>query len=95
LGAALEKLCAMNPKALNQHTTLIILSDSKTVNQLQAQEALKEAKRCAGRVIWLNPIPRGQWPHIRSVQSFAALCPMICCSTLQELATACRRLTVT
>ena len=93
LGKALEKLGSMNPKALNPHTTLIILSDSKTVNQGQAIKALQEAKRLAGRVIWLNPIPRGQWPHIRSVQTFAALCPMICCSTLQELASACRHLT--
>ena len=93
LGKALEKLCAMNPKALNQHTTLIILSDSKSVNQAQAMEALREAKRLSGRVIWLNPLPRSQWPHIRSVQTFSSLCPMICCSTLQELASACRHLT--
>ena len=93
LGTALEKLGAMNTKALNQHTTLIILSDSKTVNQGQALTALQEAKRLSGRVIWLNPLPRGQWPHIRSVQNFASICPMICCSTLQELAAACRRLT--
>jgi uncharacterized protein with von Willebrand factor type A (vWA) domain len=93
MGKALEKLCTMNPKALNQHTTLLILSDSKTVNQGQALTALQEAKRLAGRVIWLNPLPRGQWPHIRSVQAFASVCSMVCCSTLQELAAACRHLT--
>ena len=94
LAKALGKLNQANPKALNQYTTLIILSDSKTVNQSQAITALQEAKRLAGRVIWLNPIPRGQWPHIRSIQTFASLCPMICCSTLRELASACRHLTV-
>lgn len=94
LAKALGKLNQANPKALNQYTTLIILSDSKTVNQGQAITALQEAKRLAGRVIWLNPIPRGQWPHIRSIQTFASLCPMICCSTLRELASACRHLTV-
>ena len=94
LGTALEKLCAMEPEALNQSTTLIILSDTKTVDQPRAVDALKEAKRKAGRVLWLNPIPRGQWPHIKSIQTFAALCSMVCCSTLQELASACRRLTV-
>ena len=93
LGTALEKLCAMEPEALNQSTTLIILSDTKTVDQPRAVEALREAKRKAGRVLWLNPIPRGQWPHIKSIQTFAALCSMVCCSTLQELASACRRLT--
>ena len=93
LGTALEKLCMMQPDALNQSTTLIILSDTKTVDQPRAVEALIEAKRKAGRVLWLNPIPRGQWPHIKSIQTFAALCSMVCCSTLQELASACRRLT--
>ena len=94
LGTALEKLCVMEPEALNQSTTLIILSDTKTVDQPRAVESLREAKRKAGRVLWLNPIPRGQWPHIKSIQTFASLCSMVCCSTLQELASACRRLTV-
>ena len=95
LGAALEQLCSFNPAALNQYTTLILLSDTKTINQPRAINALLEAKRQAGRVIWLNPIPQRHWPHIRSVQAFSSLCTMICCSTLQELATACRRLTST
>ena len=93
LGSALEKLCLMEPEALNQSTTLIILSDTKTVDQTRAVEALLEAKRKSGRILWLNPISRGQWPHIKSIQTFSALCPMVCCSTLQELAGACRRLT--
>ena len=56
--------------------------------------ALLESKRLAGRVIWLNPIPEGKWQYIRSVQTFAALCSMVPCSTLRELANACRRLTL-
>ena len=95
LGTALAQLCVMEPEALSQSTTLIILSDTKTVDQPRAVEALLEAKRKSGRVLWLNPISRGQWPHIRSIQTFSALCPMICCSTLQELAAACRRLAST
>ena len=94
LGTALEHLLAMQPNVLNQATTLIILSDTKTTDQPRAVQALLEAKRQAGRILWLNPISRGQWPHIKSIQTFAALCTMISCSTLQELASACRRLTV-
>ena len=93
LGAALEQLYSTHPPVLNQYTTLIILSDTKTINQSRAMDALLEAKRQAGRVLWLNPIPQRHWSHIRSVQTFASLCTMICCSTLQELAAACRRLT--
>ena len=93
LGAALEQLYNTHPPVLNQYTTLIILSDTKTINQSRAMDALLEAKRQAGRVLWLNPIPQRHWSHIRSVQTFASLCTMICCSTLQELAAACRKLT--
>ena len=94
LGTALEALCSMNPAALNPATTLLILSDTKTVDQPRAVNALAEAKRLAGRVLWLNPIPQSHWQHIRSVQTFASLCTMVSCSTLHALAAACRRLTL-
>lgn len=92
LGTALEKLLAMRPEVLTQSTTLLILSDTKTVDQTRAMEALLQAKCRAGRVIFLNPIPQSHWKHLRSVQAFSALCPMVCCSTLHELASACHRL---
>ena len=94
LGAALGKLNQMKPAALNASTTLLILSDTKTVDQAGAVAALLEAKRLSGRVIWLNPIPESHWKHIRSIQTFASLCSMVSCSTLSALAAACRRLTL-
>ncbi len=94
LGSALEKLCRISPGALSPAATLLILSDTKTVDQNRALEALIRAKGLAGKVIWLNPIAQSHWPHIRSVQMFSAVCPMISCSTLNSLADACRRLTV-
>ncbi len=94
LGAALRFLCAQQPAALNDATTLIILSDTKTVDQAGAVEALLNAKRLAGQVLWLNPIPQGHWRHLRSVQTFVNLCTMVSCSTLQSLAAACRKLTL-
>lgn len=92
LGTALEQLCAQ--MVLSKSTTLLILSDTKTIDQPRATAALIEAKRQAGRVLWLNPIPEGKWKYIRSVQTMAAICPMICCSTLNSLASACRRLAI-
>jgi len=94
LGSALEKLCAMEPAALNSSTTLLILSDTKTIDQPRAVAALQNAKRQSGRVLWLNPIPESHWQHIRSVQVFSSLCSMVSCSTLGSLAAACRKLTV-
>ena len=95
LGSALQGLCDQRPAALNAATTLLIISDTKTIDQPRAIAALREAQRQAGRVIWLNPIPERHWKHIRSVQTFASLCSMVCCSTLQSLAAACRKLTLT
>ena len=94
LGSALEQLCAKRPAVLGSAATLIILSDTKTVDQNRAVAALMEAKRQSGRVLWLNPIPESHWQHIRSVKTFSSLCTMVSCNTLQSLAAACRRITL-
>jgi uncharacterized protein with von Willebrand factor type A (vWA) domain len=93
LGKALQQLCDTRPAALTSASTLLILSDTKTVNQAEAVKQLRRAQHLAGQVIWLNPIPQRHWPHIRSVQTFLALCPMVSCATLQDLAAACRKIT--
>ena len=93
LGKALEQLCAMKPAVLSSATTLLILSDTKTINQVGAVKYLQQARHLAGQVIWLNPIPERHWPHIRSVQTFQSLCHMVSCSTLRDLAAACRKIT--
>ena len=92
LGTALEDICARHPPVLGAGTTLIILSDTKTIDQNRAVRAVLEAKRQAARVIWLNPIPEGKWQYLRSVRTMTAIVPMISCSTLRELAAAGRRL---
>ena len=93
LGTALTELCRKKPAVLSNAATLLILSDTKTIDQPRALQALAEAKRLSGRVIWLNPIPENKWQYLRSVQTVAAICPMMSCSTLRELAAACRKLT--
>ena len=94
LGKALAGLCNRQPAILNQATTLLILSDTKTVDQPRAIEMLQKAKIMAGRVLWLNPIPQNQWQHLRSIQTFSSLCTMVSCNTLGALADACRRLSL-
>ena len=92
LGTALEEICASRPPILGQGATLIILSDTKTIDQNRAVQAVLEAKRQSGRILWLNPVPEAKWQYLRSVQTMAALVPMVSCSTLRELASACRKL---
>lgn len=93
LGAALERILEMKPCPLTSSTTLLILSDTKTIDQPRAIAALQKSRQMAGKVVWLNPIPQRKWRYLRSVQAMQAMVPMISCSTLQELGSACRRLT--
>lgn len=92
LGAALEKLCALRPSALSAATTLVILSDTKTVDQPRALRALAEAKRMCGQLLFLNPLPENRWPHLKSAQAVSSVCPMLSCNTLSALSRACRGL---
>ena len=92
LGSALETLCALKPGVLNGSVTLLILTDGKSIDLNRAVAMLQQAKRQAGRVLCLNPIPQSKWQYLRSVQTLAQVCPMVPCSTLRELGAACRKL---
>ena len=92
LGRALAELCKMKPAALNDATTLIILSDAQTVDRENAVRALIEAKRLAGQVLWLNPLAEHHWKHQKSAQIMASVCTMVSCNTLNALSNACKRL---
>ena len=92
LGTALEALCSRRPSVLGPATTLLILSDTKTIDLPRAAARLTEAKRQAGKVLWLNPIPESKWQYVNSIRTMASLCQMVPCSTLDELARTCRKL---
>ena len=92
LGKALAALCKMKPAALNDSTTLLILSDAQTVDRETAYHALVEAKRLSGQVIWLNPLAENHWKHQKSSQIMASVCTMVSCNTLNALSNACKRL---
>ena len=92
LGTALERLCAIRPEVLNASTTLLVLSDCKTIDLPRATAAILEAKHRSGKMLWLNPIPERKWQYLKSIQTVATICKMLPCSTLRELGEACRRL---
>lgn len=92
LGGALDDLNRRRPAPLGPSATLLILSDTKTIDLPRAAQALIESKRQAGRVLWLNPIPRRKWPYMSSIQTMASLCQMAPCSTLAELAQSCKKM---
>ena len=92
LGSALDALCAIRPSVFGPSTILLILSDAKTVDLAHAERALLRAKQKAGRVVFLCPIPERKWPYLNGCRALSSLTTMLSCSTLSELAHACRRL---
>lgn len=92
LGKALMELCKLKPAALNDSTTLLILSDAQTVDRDTAMRAVLEAKRLAGQVLWLNPVAESHWKYQKTVLLMASLCTMVSCNTLHALTDACKRL---
>ena len=92
IGRALDDLCKLKNTPLTQGSTLLVLSDTKTIDLPGALRALGEAQRKAGKLMWLNPIPEGKWQYVQSIQIFSSVCQMLPCSTLEELSRACRRL---
>jgi uncharacterized protein len=92
LGGALRALNAMRPAVLNSSTLLLIISDTKTVDRAGAERELLRAGKSVGKMFFLNPIPERKWQYIQSVRSAMKICPMIPCSTLDELGAACRRI---
>ena len=47
--------------AVNRRTTVIVLGDARNNYNLPHERALREIRRRAKRLIWLNPESRGTW----------------------------------
>ena len=92
LGSALEALDAMRPSVFGPSTVLLILSDAKTVDLPRAERALQRISQKAGKTVFLCPIPEKKWQHLSGCRAFSSMTTMLSCSTLSELAHACRRL---
>jgi len=84
-GAALKALEEKEPHRLNHKTTVIIVSDTKTVALDSAVKALSKMKERVKRVIWLNPLAAERWPDYRSVAMLAGQAEMWPCSTIGQL----------
>jgi hypothetical protein len=85
LGAALEELAAKYSDKLNAKTTVIVVSDTKTVALELALKELQSIKERVKRVIWLNPLQPEQWSDYRSIGLVAELTEMWPCSTIAQL----------
>ena len=85
LAKALDQLSEKYPDYLNAKTTLIVVSDTKTVSIDQSVKRLGAIRDKVKRIIWLNPMPVEQWSDYRSVASIGELVDMWPCSTIAQL----------
>jgi len=85
LGVSLNQLLSKYPDLLNQRTSVIVVSDTRTISLNQATGELDKLKDRVKRVIWLNPLPKEQWPEFRSVGAVAELVEMWPCNTIGQL----------
>ncbi len=85
LGISLEVLNKKYPDLLNNRTSVIVVSDTKTIALDQAAKELGSLKDRVKRVIWLNPMPKEQWPEYRAVGTFAEMVEMWPCNTIAQL----------
>lgn len=85
IGSALYLLSEKHPDRVNAKTTVIVVSDTKTVALDKAVKELKRLKDRVRRVIWLNPLPDGRWSDYRSVGLVADQVEMWPCSTIDQL----------
>ena len=92
LGKALDTLNSIRPSVLGPSTIFIVISDVKTIDLAHAERALMRSMTKAGKVVFLNPIPEKKWSYLKGCQAISALTTMVSCSTLNELARACRKL---
>lgn len=85
IGSSLEELSHKYPGYLNAKTTVIIVSDTKTVSIERALKALEKLNEQVKRVIWLNPLPLEHWPEYRSVNMIGSKVEMWPCNTIGQL----------
>jgi uncharacterized protein len=85
IGQALSRLMSDYPDKINMRTTLIIVSDTKTVALDRTQKELGKIKERVKRVIWLNPLPLDRWSDYRSVGQIYDQVEMWPCSTVAQL----------
>lgn len=85
LGTALDTLLAEHERVLTRDTVVIIVSDTKTLGADKAAATLARVRPRVREILWLNTLPREEWPEHRTVALFARTASMHECNTLAHL----------
>jgi len=85
LGRALRQLLSDHRTRLTPRTTVLILSDTKTLAAREAADLLREIRERVREVLWLNTVPEEQWGTLAAVELFQQHATMYPCSSLGDL----------
>ncbi len=85
LGLSIRELIDKYPDLLNSRTSVIVVSDTRTISINYAVNELSKLNERVRRIIWLNPLPREQWAEYRSVELMDELVEMWPCNTIAQL----------
>jgi len=85
LNRALARLLGEHPMAVGNNTVVIIISDTKTLYPQKTAKKLKRLSEKVKEIVWLNPMPREQWPKHQSVKIFQRHSKMYLCNTLAQM----------
>lgn len=73
-------------RILSRKTVLIILSDTKTVEYREAAEQLRYISGKVKEILWLNPLPAGEWQRFVQTGAFLPWVTMVEAASIRSLA---------
>ncbi|MDN5361167.1 MAG: hypothetical protein PWP70_214 [Moorella sp. (in: firmicutes)] len=85
LDLALTGILQEYPALFQKNTVVLLISDTKTLQLPAAAGALKKWRGRVKDILWLNTLPREEWPHWHSVAAFRPYCRMFPCRSLGQL----------
>lgn len=91
ISRAIRHILAERFVVLNSSTSVIIVSDAKTLNAADAAEGMQQLGAKVKKIYWLNPIREPDWASIAGIEGLRRHCTMMDCSTLEKLSKACER----
>jgi uncharacterized protein with von Willebrand factor type A (vWA) domain len=85
LHSALKTLMLRYGDELTGSTTVIIVSDTRTIHHREAALELEKLRGKVKEIIWLNTLPRQEWSSYSTVAAFQRSAAMFPCNTLADL----------
>lgn len=85
IGLSVRALMDKYPDLLGGRTSVIVVSDTRTISLDSAVKELSKLGDRVKRIVWLNPLPGEQWSEYRSVESVSNLVEMWPCNTIAQL----------